>query len=1183
MAIRIAVARRKATNSVFAEAFRLLATSDADGKSRIPGQKLPRILLTLGHCPSSADCEELLRWLADGGGPEESPTSEPSSQAEVLLDVSMCEAAAAECDRRWGSRASVPIFLFINPFSGGQAARRWLDLNPSIKFYNLADGSVSGEKLHGPHSGILGNDGLCDVALHICDLCDGEEGENPGFLQLAEQCRQFQDKEQVGRDGSPSRKQPSRVSVIVAGGDGTISWVLTELDRHDINVDNVAIGVCPYGTGNDLARVLGWGSCAPFEKPEKDSERLRKLVARWLFAHTAPIDIWNVTVSTHPGGSFAVVQKDGSLALTTDDALHRNVQTDAAGCQTLTRCFINYFSAGAISQIGVAFDKHRTKSRLQNMLVYAKEGAYKALNYKSTIELGSIAQELTDDDSCVFCTDENAAEENKPSGDMVSLIFLNIPSIAGGSDIWGRSTSVAVKRAQQFLDWRQDFGDGALELMTYSSVTDFLREKLGPVLHGNGNRLHSGAGPFRLRLADASQASYSRGMRKTGGKLFMQADGEYFAVEDPKAVEVTWARGIIALRAPSRALDDALAEILDEGVRLLHFLEFLASKGEGDAVLAAYTAGLVRGSITTSGIAEVASMVVDEIVQGPVLTTYLEHPEGWRAMRQGQSFAAEGSYPQDVRQSSPVQPCHKIEGDDVDEEHKMHSFAVCVNHGVRLAVQAQIRILRTLASVGHASNSTADETAEVQDADHMDMIAMQCVHRWCGPEADPEMLQVNFIRSFEVSRAGHFLASACEQQFLFEDAAPETFRRLRALAGISEDEYLDSISRDDANLITFQSNSKSGEFFFFTHNGLFLVKTISLLQAKKLIEMLPAYETHLRTYPRCLLARYLGLHRIRIRREGGGASGSPRWFLVMASVFYTSLGLHEKYDLKGSTTNRRAKDSDKERGLPLKDLDWQERLETEGPLQMGKEEAAVVMEQHARDTELLEAFGVTDYSILLGIHHRSRASDGDEGHGSSRSEPAADSAFMVSMAVARLRGRASEANAEADADTSTENQTGGKVDENSESLADSTKKVQFVEQFTSGVHGKHLGEAFVSADGERLYFIGIIDALEPHETIRREAGDLALRGLAKVSSWAAGHSIADPTRYRERQMEFFREVCTGLSPKRESGYPGWPSMPEMPSMPAMPAMPTMPTMPRMPGFVNTGVNYLKYGQRKSAR
>eukprot|EP00052_Salpingoeca_macrocollata_P015685 m.125202 g.125202 ORF g.125202 m.125202 type:complete len:1071 (-) comp19772_c0_seq1:251-3463(-) len=41
------------------------------------------------------------------------------------------------------------------------------------------------------------------------------------------------------------------------GGDGTIGWILQEADK--LGISKCQLGLLPLGTGNDLARVLGWG------------------------------------------------------------------------------------------------------------------------------------------------------------------------------------------------------------------------------------------------------------------------------------------------------------------------------------------------------------------------------------------------------------------------------------------------------------------------------------------------------------------------------------------------------------------------------------------------------------------------------------------------------------------------------------------------------------------------------------------------------------------------------------------------------------------------------------------------------------------------------------------------------------------------------------------------------------
>ncbi len=49
-------------------------------------------------------------------------------------------------------------------------------------------------------------------------------------------------------------------SLLACGGDGTVGWVLSALDVSQMQyMDFVSVGVIPLGTGNDMARFLGWG------------------------------------------------------------------------------------------------------------------------------------------------------------------------------------------------------------------------------------------------------------------------------------------------------------------------------------------------------------------------------------------------------------------------------------------------------------------------------------------------------------------------------------------------------------------------------------------------------------------------------------------------------------------------------------------------------------------------------------------------------------------------------------------------------------------------------------------------------------------------------------------------------------------------------------------------------------
>eukprot|EP00731_Ephydatia_muelleri_P028502 Em0020g146a len=85
------------------------------------------------------------------------------------------------------------------------------------------------------------------------------------------------------------RLLPSHSShVLVCGGDGTVGWVLEAIGKSKLPVPP-RVGILPLGTGNDLARVLGWG------KGYVD-EDIADYLTDLEHAQLSMLDRWKVTV-----------------------------------------------------------------------------------------------------------------------------------------------------------------------------------------------------------------------------------------------------------------------------------------------------------------------------------------------------------------------------------------------------------------------------------------------------------------------------------------------------------------------------------------------------------------------------------------------------------------------------------------------------------------------------------------------------------------------------------------------------------------------------------------------------------------------------------------------------------------------------------------------------------------------
>jgi len=291
--------------------------------------------------------------------------------------------------------------------------------------------------------------------------------------------------------------------------------------------------------------------------------------------------------------------------------------------------------------------------------------------------------------------------------------------------------------------------------------------------------------------------------------------------------------------------------------------------------------------------------------------------------------------------------------------------------------------------------------------------------------------------------------------------------------------------------------------FFFSDDGLYLVKSINEAEAHKLMEILPAYRNHLETYPNSLLTKFFGLHRIMISHDclGGIVCGYKSWwFTVQANICYTSLVMHESYDLKGSTYHRRVskKDQKFESANMYKDEDFLDRIQQKGTLRLGTDTRNELLWQHGVDTAFLESLGIMDYSILLHIHDTTKAERGNMGFGSTAQALTPRSVFTVatvarSVAAARLR-------------------------------RNSNKEDKDGESFENQESRRHLGEAITSDDGSELYYIGIIDMLETFN-LGRATQDFLMKAFKAVAHQNAEHSSVEPKRYRERQMQFFRAAA----------------------------------------------------------
>ncbi|XP_017289540.1 diacylglycerol kinase eta isoform X3 [Kryptolebias marmoratus] len=95
--------------------------------------------------------------------------------------------------------------------------------------------------------------------------------------------------------------------ILVCGGDGSVGWVLSELDKLKLH-KQCQLGVLPLGTGNDLARVLGWGGLCD------DDAQLLQILEKLERATTKMLDRWSIMTYEVPTSNkiTPIVKEDDS-------------------------------------------------------------------------------------------------------------------------------------------------------------------------------------------------------------------------------------------------------------------------------------------------------------------------------------------------------------------------------------------------------------------------------------------------------------------------------------------------------------------------------------------------------------------------------------------------------------------------------------------------------------------------------------------------------------------------------------------------------------------------------------------------------------------------------------------------------------------------------------------------------
>lgn len=189
----------------------------------------------------------------------------------------------------------------------------------------------------------------------------------------------------------------TRLRILVCGGDGTVSWIISTLEKMKLKRKWPPIAILPLGTGNDLARFHGWGG-------GYNNESLLRILNQISESYVSMLDRWEVSITSTKKNKVSEVKN-----------------------------FTNYLGVGADAQAALQVHYLRETrpdwffSRLLNKAWYGVFGAediIKASSVNVRKEIRLIA---------------DGVEIPLPH-DSQGIILLNIDSYAGGVPLWSNGT-----------------------------------------------------------------------------------------------------------------------------------------------------------------------------------------------------------------------------------------------------------------------------------------------------------------------------------------------------------------------------------------------------------------------------------------------------------------------------------------------------------------------------------------------------------------------------------------------------------------------------------------------------------------------------------------------------------------------------------------------------------------------
>ena len=239
----------------------------------------------------------------------------------------------------------------------------------------------------------------------------------------------------------------------------------------------------------------------------------------------------------------------------------------------------------------------------------------------------------------------------------------------------------------------------------------------------------------------------------------------------------------------------------------------------------------------------------------------------------------------------------------------------------------------------------------------------------------PQLLLPDDFRAFTKIRIENHLYNkdVFPGKYKFKSYCPLVFHDLRKRFGVDEVAFMNSLTQFEP--LPTDSPSRSGAKFYVSHDKKFIMKTILSEEVALFHQIIVHYHQFIvESEGKTLLPQYLGMYRVTV-------SGAEIYIVVMRNILSSSLPIHKKYDLKGSTYTRSASHKEKAKDLPtFKDNDFT----GDGmKLTVGDQNRQIILDRLQADINFLAEQKLMDYSLLVGIHDANR-----HFHDSKQREPA---------------------------------------------------------------------------------------------------------------------------------------------------------------------------------------------------